>query len=437
MYRNITFLALLAGSALVGSAFAADWASFAPSFPAFPCNDGWSACIVKGERISPDMQAGDEGLARPANLRLDWASLEPTPAFSPFAELSRYTGELPAAAAVEAPAVADVEPVEDAPPPPRAASNGGSSDDEPVAAPAQTQQRQDDPPASSGGVSRGTADPVAAPADGGSMVRPPAGGSPPPADGGSMVRPPAGGSPPPADGGSMVRPPAAVVAADPVVEPAVAEAVIKPPVVVPTKPEGPETCDNLQALEPAAMMGKLTDGQVGCIEASLAGSTVQTEKDKLSRLLMSDAWTKGNHATWEKYVKRHLDEIDRSDPDLCYKYAGFLARKGVSRADGVIRWSEVALENKTRWSGETYKTRVYSLLKLRAAAAQNLWKDAEEKNAAAPSDVTAKAVDKNRNTTRVYAREWYDYAKEAGKDTTKALQLCVSAAGSQDYCEGK
>ena len=37
--------------------------------------------------------------------------------------------------------------------------------------------------------------------------------------------------------------------------------------------------------------------------------------------------------------------------------------------------------------------------------------------------------------TKVYSREWYEYAKVAGKDVTKALQLCTSAAGTKDYCE--
>ena len=40
-------------------------------------------------------------------------------------------------------------------------------------------------------------------------------------------------------------------------------------------------------------------------------------------------------------------------------------------------------------------------------------------------------------TTKVFAREWYEYAKVAGKDATKALQLCTSAAGTEDYCVSK
>jgi len=184
------------------------------------------------------------------------------------------------------------------------------------------------------------------------------------------------------------------------------------------------------------MMGKLSDGQVGCLEASLAAATTQTGKDKLSRILMANAWSKGDKRTWEKLVKRHLDEIDQSDPDICYKYALYLSKKGPGRANGTMRWADVALENRTRWSGSTYKSRVYNLYKLRSAAAQTLWRQAEDKHAASPTDKTTKDVEKYRNMTKVNSREWYEYAKEAGKDTTKALQLCVSAAGTKDYCEG-
>lgn len=202
------------------------------------------------------------------------------------------------------------------------------------------------------------------------------------------------------------------------------------------EPSGPVTCDNLVALEPAAMMGKLSNEQVGCLEASLAAASQQTDKDKISRILMANSYSAGDMRTWETQVKRHLEEISQADPDLCYKYALYLSKKGAGRAWGVIKWADVSLENRTVWSGETYKSRVYALYKLRASAAQELWKAAEEKHAAAPSDDTRKEVDDTRGLTKTYAREWYEYAVEAAKDTTTPLQLCISAAGTADFCEG-
>jgi hypothetical protein len=176
---------------------------------------------------------------------------------------------------------------------------------------------------------------------------------------------------------------------------------------------------------------------VACLEASFAAAAKQTEKDKISRILMTNAYSKGDEPTWAKLMKRHLEEVDQSDPDLCYKYALYLNKGGASRSNGVIKWSNVALENRTVWTGQTYIDRVYALYKLRAAAAQKLWQDAEEKYAANPTEDLKKSIDDNRNQTKVFSREWYEYAKASGKDATKALQLCVSAAGTAEYCEGK
>jgi len=150
---------------------------------------------------------------------------------------------------------------------------------------------------------------------------------------------------------------------------------------------------------------------------------------------MTNAYSKGDKRTWEKLVKRHLDEVDQSDPNICYKYASHLAKKGPGRANSVIRWAEVALENRSAWKGSTHVSRVYTLYKLRAIAGKGLWEKAEGDHVASPSDESKKRVEQARNMTKVYSREWYEYAKVAGKDVTQALQLCTSAAGTKDYCE--
>ncbi|MEZ4240110.1 MAG: hypothetical protein R3F59_28960 [Myxococcota bacterium] len=184
-------------------------------------------------------------------------------------------------------------------------------------------------------------------------------------------------------------------------------------------------------------MGKLPEPTIACLEARATGDEKMTDRRKASQLLMADAWQKGDKKGWEQLVKRHLDEIDQSDPDLCYKYALYLSQQGVGRASGVIRWSNVALENRMVWIGDTYKNRVYSLYKVRSAASQALWQQAEEEHRAAGTDETRDKVEKYRNLTKVNAREWYEYALESGKDANIALQLCMSAAGTADYCEAR
>jgi hypothetical protein len=202
---------------------------------------------------------------------------------------------------------------------------------------------------------------------------------------------------------------------------------------------GPQdnSCDDLVKLEPAAMMGSLSAGQTKCLDGRIGTEAQQTTKDKISRLLISNAEMKGDKGEWERLVKRHLEDIDRSDPDLCFKYALQLSRGGVGRAQGVIRWADYALDNKAKWSGTTYKTRVFNLYKLRAEAANKLWQDAEQEFMTKEhSEENEAKAGKYRGTAKDYAREWLDYAKASEQDTKTAMALCVSSSGNRAFCEG-
>ncbi len=421
---RIARIAALAASGMVfgGVALAAAWGDFETAFPPFPCNDGWVGCYQDGDRVTPDLHTGPSGFPTAANARLDWFNLRPTAVFAPFGEISQYPeGGAPAVAAAED----DWEEPPPAPAPRPAPMPEPSGWDEPAPSPrppAPSPRPEPAPMTRPEPAPMTRPEPAPAPAPGGSMVRPGTTTStaPAPAPGGSMVRPGTTTStaPAPAPAPALTRP-----------EPAVA--------AVAPAPSGPVSCDNLVMLEPMAMMGKLSPEQIACLDGALSAADKQTDKDKLSRVLMANSWAAGDHRSWETQVKRHLEEIDQSDPDLCYKYALFLSKKGAGRAWGVIKWSDVALENRTRWVGETYKSRVFNLYKFRASAAQDLWKAAEEKHASAPTDATRKEVEDARGRTKTFAREWYEYAKEAEKDTTSALQLCISAAGTAEFCEGR
>lgn len=194
-------------------------------------------------------------------------------------------------------------------------------------------------------------------------------------------------------------------------------------------------CSDLVKLETVAILGKLDPTQTSCLEQNLDASTRQTRKSKISRMLMVNAFSGGETQEWETLMKRHLQEIEQSDPDLCYKYSLHLSKKGVGSQFEVIKWANVALENRTVWTGNTYTQRVYSLFKIRAAASQKLWQNRENKHAASPTEETNQKAKDARNQTKEYAREWYEYAKVAGKDVTTALNLCMMAAGTKDYCE--
>ena len=152
-------------------------------------------------------------------------------------------------------------------------------------------------------------------------------------------------------------------------------------------------------------------------------------------LLLADAESKGDLERWQALMLRHLDEISRADPDLCYAYARHLSKKGVAEGEEVIRWADYALENKQRWSGEMYKKRVYSLYKLRAEAANELWKDAEQNLIADPTDENDAKTLRWRGKAKDYSREWLDYAEASELDPGRALAICVSAAGTKSACE--
>ncbi len=80
-------------------------------------------------------------------------------------------------------------------------------------------------------------------------------------------------------------------------------------------------CGDLLNLEPSAMMGLLNDAQILCLDSSLRVAERQTVKDKISRVLLVDAWQKGDRHRWEGVARRHLEVIDRSDADLAYQFA--------------------------------------------------------------------------------------------------------------------
>jgi chemotaxis protein histidine kinase CheA len=202
--------------------------------------------------------------------------------------------------------------------------------------------------------------------------------------------------------------------------------------------EEDQNCNDLTVLETPAVMGRLREGQVSCLEGAYASAASQTDKDKISRVLIVNAEGKGDRAEWERLVSRHLQEVDRSDPDLCFSYALYLSKGGAARAWGTIEWADVALENKSRWQGSTYKSRVYNLLQLKAEAAAALWEASAQAVVAGEGDRAELQENekKLRGLAKNYAREWLDYARVSGQEDRKAMALCVSAAGSKKFCEG-
>jgi hypothetical protein len=189
----------------------------------------------------------------------------------------------------------------------------------------------------------------------------------------------------------------------------------------------------LLPLEPFASKGALSEEQRGCLETSYAKSTEQTVKNKISRVELVNAYA-WDTSVWANLVKRHLDEVDRSDPDMAYLYAFWLFNTDRKNAPEVVRWTDVALERKQVWEGNTFVSRVYGLLKLRTVASYELWKVGEEK--AVGAAVPPPELETLRTNAKTYAREWIEFAKVSGRDPKESMQLCVSLA-SKEACGGE
>lgn len=198
-----------------------------------------------------------------------------------------------------------------------------------------------------------------------------------------------------------------------------------------------DTCADLVTLEPKALLGKLAAADVTCLEKRLRLDTKQTDRDKISRVLMADAWTKNEPGRWEAAVRRHLTEIDRSDAELCYIFSRYLAQQGPSRAGEAIRWADTAMQNSGRtWEGAQFVKRMSELHRIKALAAQQRWYQTEADfiDAGSARELLDTATEW-RNTTKVAAREWLQFTKAAGIDSTMPYEVCLSAAGTRDYCE--
>ncbi|MEQ1564906.1 MAG: hypothetical protein ABMA64_04660 [Myxococcota bacterium] len=196
-----------------------------------------------------------------------------------------------------------------------------------------------------------------------------------------------------------------------------------------------DTCGDFLRIEPAARLGRLSEEEIVCLNQSLDTAARQTTKDKISRVLLADAWAKGDTHRWMGTAARHLAEVERADPDLIYLFTFQLVQLGnPDRMDEAIHWANAALDNKHVWEGETYVKRVYGLHKVRAMAALKKWEYLESVARRDPSPDARLTADAARNETKTFAREWLLYARSADRDDAEPMRVCAMAAGTDDYC---
>jgi len=198
----------------------------------------------------------------------------------------------------------------------------------------------------------------------------------------------------------------------------------------PAQAEDTEPCVNyaknpraLGDLEELAGRGALGKGEIGCLETSYMSAVKITTKDKISRVLLINAYAY-NTNTWATLVDRHLQEIDRSDPAIAYLYTFYLFNRAEPNFDLVITWADVALERRSEWKGNTHINRTLQLMKVRTICATRLWSKAA-------SEGNRERAEEHRLSAKTNAREWMDFAQGADRPSDEAALLCISAASAE------
>ena len=196
------------------------------------------------------------------------------------------------------------------------------------------------------------------------------------------------------------------------------------------QPASTPRCDDLVVLEPQAAMGTLPSDSVACLEATMSSTAPLTAKDKVSRLLIWDAEARNDTVAWERLVRRHLETVGSSDPDICMALAIRLKKKGtVSALEESIELAGTALENRSRYSGEQFVKRVNALHALRTIAAEMVWRRYESSVPGLRSEEVETQTKAMRHRTRDYAREWLDYAEVSGASLERA-QAVLAEVGA-------
>lgn len=188
----------------------------------------------------------------------------------------------------------------------------------------------------------------------------------------------------------------------------------------------------LKDVEPKALAGLLTGPEIACLEIGYAAAKKQTDKSKISRVLLANAMVNDTDE-WMRLVKRHLEEVEQSDPDITYLYANFLFNQENPDYAGVIKYADVSYERRAdRWQGDTFTRRSHHLLRLRALARMKIWEKAEEA-ALSGSAAAEEAAAKRKLEAHTAAREWLDFDRASDIRWTEAAHLCA-ATGSEAAC---
>lgn len=218
--------------------------------------------------------------------------------------------------------------------------------------------------------------------------------------------------------------------ADATAAPAVADAALIED-EVPEEPAPELRCGDPTLYEDDASAGALALPDLHCLRAGMrSAKRSQTDRARSGRVVLVDTRARCDRGdgceAYETEQRYFFEEIDRSDPELLFSWALYLARTGTDDADRLgeaIGWAERALERKSAWRGVDYVRRVDALMEVRAQSAYARWK--------------LTGGERHRIEARNASADWMNQRIQLGRDPSEALALCSSAVGSEEVCRGR
>ena len=133
---------------------------------------------------------------------------------------------------------------------------------------------------------------------------------------------------------------------------------------------------------------------------------------------------------WENQLRRHLQNIDRSDPDMTLAFSVFLRKKGAEYYEEALSWTDYTMETRQSWSsGNQFVQKSNNLYRLRAELALELWSLAEDRYTQDRTNESDQLSREARGLAKDLSREWLDYARQA--ELAKGLICACHIRGSQ------
>lgn len=196
-----------------------------------------------------------------------------------------------------------------------------------------------------------------------------------------------------------------------------------------SKPPTLEGCGPLSTLELSASTGSLPGATQDCLsDAMRATSMKMTDRQKVGRIALVNSKslcsTGQQCERYETLQNYYFEELDRSDPEMMSAYARHLldsGRTSVERNQQARLWATRALERGDTWSGRVRAKRLQQLHEIRAIASTRVYE-------LEPSE-------RHREVARDDAVEWAEVLRSLNLPASRAMELCVSAAGSTDVCD--